>query len=274
MISKKRGTKKMPRISRQLSKTNVYHVVVRGNQRSRIFLDDEDREKYIDIICKINKEKAFFVYAYCLMDNHAHLLINEGRDQITKIMQRIGVSYAYYFNKKYDRVGHLFQDRFRSQAIESEKYLLAALRYIHNNPVKAHMVESPAQFPWSSYNAYIDKQNYHVVDRETVLFMFSNDEEQAVRIFVEFSNKLEDDEFLDIHEEPGTNKIILNETDARLYIAEFMTKQNLTGVLIDLMERKELRNELIQNLKACSTLSIREIAEVLGIDRNVVQRVK
>jgi putative transposase len=71
------------------------------------------------------------------MDNHVHILINEGSDEIGRIMKRINISYAYYFNKKYDRIGHLFQDRFKSEGIESDVYLLSAVRYIHNNPVKA-----------------------------------------------------------------------------------------------------------------------------------------
>ena len=104
----------MPRVSRKLSRSKVYHVMVRGNERKKIFIDDEDRERFISTIREKNKERKFLVYAFCLMDNHIHLLINEGQDQITKIMQRIGVSYAYYFNKKYKRTGHLFQDRFKS----------------------------------------------------------------------------------------------------------------------------------------------------------------
>jgi len=265
----------MPRISRQLSESKVYHVMIRGNERKNIFLNDQDRERFIDTLRVKNKEKAFLVYAYCLMDNHVHLLINEGRDQITKIMQRICVSYAYYFNKKYNRTGHLFQDRFKSEAIENERYLLAALRYIHNNPVKANIVGSPAQFRWSSYNSYVNRHNtnYGVVERDAVLAMFSNDEEQAVKFFIEYSNELESDEFIDLQDEAGVNKKILNETDARVFIAEFVNKYVQPGDGYDSM-KKDIRNELIRGLKENSTLSIREIAKILGIDRNTVQRAK
>lgn len=104
------------------------------------------------------------------MDNHAHLLVNEGEDEISRIIKRIGTSYVYYFNKKYGRVGHLFQDRFKSEAIEDDSYLLAVVRYIHNNPVKAGIVKNASSYRWSSFNAYIEEgipQNF--IDRDLVL---------------------------------------------------------------------------------------------------------
>jgi REP element-mobilizing transposase RayT len=85
------------------------------------------------------------------MDNHVHLLINEGDDEIGKIMKRINISYSYYFNKKYGRIGHLFQDRFKSEGIDSDAYLLSVVRYIHNNPVKAGLVKNIEEYKWSSY---------------------------------------------------------------------------------------------------------------------------
>ena len=266
----------MPRISRQFSKSKIYHVMIRGNERKKIFLDDEDREKFVDIIRGKKRERAFLVYAFCLMDNHVHLLINEGQDQINKIMQRIGISYAYYFNKKYKRIGHLFQDRFKSEAIENERYLFAALRYIHNNPVRANMVENPAQFRWSSYNAYVNKHNtnYGVIDRNEVLAMLSNDEKQAVKLFINYSNELENDNFIDIQDDARIEKKILNEAEARLFIVKFINRHVNLGGGNDLTDKKEIRNELIRELKANSDLSIREIARILGIDRNIVQRIK
>jgi putative transposase len=85
------------------------------------------------------------------MDNHVHLLTNQGEDSISRIMKRIGTSYAHYFNKKYNRIGHLFQDRFKSETVENDSYLLAVTRYIHNNPVKVGIVDCAFQFQWSSY---------------------------------------------------------------------------------------------------------------------------
>ena len=110
----------MPRQVRQISKSQIYHVITRGNERRNIFLDDEDKKRFMDILCEKKRDKEYVLYAFCLMDNHVHLIIREGTDTISRIMKRINTGYAYYFNKKYKRVGHVFQDRFKSEAIESE----------------------------------------------------------------------------------------------------------------------------------------------------------
>ncbi len=103
----------MPRVGRELSKNGIYHVMLRRNEGREIFMDDEDRKRFIDTLYEKSKENEFLVLAYCLMDNHLHLLVREGDDLINRAMKRIGVSYVYYFNKKYRRSGHLFQDRFK-----------------------------------------------------------------------------------------------------------------------------------------------------------------
>lgn len=145
----------MPRRARRLSDTKVYHVMLRGNERRNIFLDDEDRERFIDTLRYKQEEKTFSYFAYCLMSNHVHLIVDEGEEVISKIMQRINGSYAYYFNKKYQRSGHLFQDRFKSEVIEKDRYLLAAIRYVHNNPIKAGMIKNIEEYRWSSYREII-----------------------------------------------------------------------------------------------------------------------
>ena len=145
----------MPRKPRLLSDTGIYHVMVRGINKRAIFKTSGEKEKYLDTIGRMNEEGEFSLYGYCIMDNHAHLLIKEEADSIDLSMKRIGVSYAYYYNNKYDRVGPLFQGRFRSERIETEDYLLSCLRYIHNNPVKAKLAPNPAAYRWSSYNSYI-----------------------------------------------------------------------------------------------------------------------
>lgn len=151
----------MPRQRREISKTSVYHIMMRGNEKKDIFIDEEDKMKFIDILIEKKQDEAYYLYAYCLMNNHVHLIIKEGKDELSRIMKRINISYAHYFNDKYDRVGHIFQDRFRSEAIESEAYLLSAIRYIHMNPVKANVVKETSQYSWSSYNLYIDQSNNH-----------------------------------------------------------------------------------------------------------------
>jgi putative transposase len=126
----------MSRNQRRLSKTGIYHVMLRGNEKKNVFIDDEDKIKIIEVIENKKREKNFYLYAYCVMDNHIHLVIKEGAESISGIIKRIFVSYAMYFNKKYKRVGHVFQDRFKSEVVESDSYLLGLIKYVHKNPEK------------------------------------------------------------------------------------------------------------------------------------------
>jgi REP element-mobilizing transposase RayT len=260
----------MPRQMRILSKSKVYHIMLRGNEKKDIFLDDEDREKFLSTIRDKNKENKWLIYAYCLMDNHVHLLINEGLDTIASIMKKINTSYAYYFNNKYKRVGHLLQDRFRSENIEDDSYLLAAVRYIHNNPVKAGIVKDASQYKWSSFNSYLKKSyDWAGIYRNTILEMLSEDEAKAVRLFVEFSSQTSDDVFDDYKDESQA------EIDAENAIGFVGSYLNKTGQSREsLKDRKNIiiRNELIKELKTKSNLSVRQIASLLGLNKGMIQR--
>ncbi len=130
----------MPRQQRNKSKSGYYHIMIRGNERKNIFLDEQDKSRFVEILNDKKKSVSFYLQAFCLMDNHVHLMISEGVDDIARVMKRITVSYVYYFNKKYKRIGHLFQDRFRSEVVEDDNYVLSLARYIHQNPVKAGIV--------------------------------------------------------------------------------------------------------------------------------------
>lgn len=262
----------MPRRGRELSESKIYHIMIRGNERKNIFLDNEDREKFISTLYNKNNEKKWNLYAFCLMDNHVHLLIHEGEENISSIMKRISTSYVYYFNKKYTRVGHLLQDRFRSEAIKNDMYLLAAVRYIHNNPVKAGIVKEPAQYVWSSYNLYMDKggANSPGIERNSILEMFSMDEDEAIRSFIEYSAQTIDDSFID-DEEVETE---INEKNMVIYVKSFLLKNGQTIESLKCRENVMIRNSLILDLKKKSDLSIRQIASLLGINKEIVHRVK
>ena len=141
----------MPRQARIFSDTGVYHIMMRGNDKGRIFLDDDDRRRFIFKLFEKASEENTDIYAYCLMSNHIHLLLYDKDCNIARLMKRINVSFAYHFNKKYKRVGHLFQDRYKSVTVGNDAYLLTALRYIHQNPQKAGL---PA-LVWTSYGSLI-----------------------------------------------------------------------------------------------------------------------
>ena len=115
------------------------------------------------------------------MNNHARLLLQEREEDIANIMKRINISYVFYFNKKYKKTGHLFQDRYRSEKIEDDSYLLMATRYIHKNPIKAGIVKKAEKYKWSSYKGYIEKDPVlaKAIDKELVLGIFSEDKNEA-----------------------------------------------------------------------------------------------
>ncbi|WP_371363280.1 hypothetical protein SRRS_42120 [Sporomusa rhizae] len=266
----------MPRESRKRSESKIYHVMIRGNERRQIFLDDDDKIRFIDILKEKKQNQNYSIYAYCLMANHVHLLINEGDETISQIMKKINISYAYYFNKKYGRVGHLFQDRFKSEAIEDDGYLLSAVRYIHNNPVKANVVKKAEAYKWSSYGFYVGKCHYakDIIDEEVILGMFSCDREKALELFKTFSRQENQDTFIEYKEDEKLNKTIQNEQEAKEYITEQLRKHNVSLEEIKNASNIQIRNELIMKLKVKTSLSVRQIAEILGVGRNIIQRMQ
>lgn len=266
----------MPRESRKRSESKIYHVMIRGNERKQIFLDDDDKIRFIDILKEKKQNQNYSIYGYCLMDNHVHLLINEGDETISQVMKKINISYAYYFNKKYGRVGHLFQDRFKSEAIEDDEYLLSAVRYIHNNPVKANIVIQAEEYKWSSYGLYVGKYHYtkDIIDEEFILGMFSCIREKALELFKAFSQQENQDSFIEYKEDEKLNKAIQNEQEAKEYIAGQLRKHNVSLEEIKNASNIQIRNEIILKLKTKSSLSVRQIAEMLGIGRNIIQRLQ
>src|SRR5690606_6920396 len=134
------------------------HIMVRGNAKQDIFIDDQDKRKFVKTILQKRNEGLFKIYAFCIMNNHAHLVVKELKESISKFMKRITTSYAFYFNAKYERIGHVFQDRFRSEIIKNDSYLLSVIRYVHNNPEKAN-ISYKEDYTWSSYREYISFVN-------------------------------------------------------------------------------------------------------------------
>lgn len=140
----------MPRHPRRLSESGIYHVMLRGVNRDAIFLDDEDCARFLHSLGQAKDASGCSVLAYCLMSNHAHLVLRTGDEPIGAVVKRLGVRYAGWFNRKYGRVGHLFQDRFKSLPVEDDAYFVTLLRYVWNNPVDAGLVDLPEEYLWSS----------------------------------------------------------------------------------------------------------------------------
>ncbi len=153
----------MPRRKREKSGTGIYHIMMRGINKQNIFDDDEDFIFFIKVLHSLvnrrdEKENIlpplFTMYAYCLMSNHVHLLIREREEDIGQVIKRMGVAYVKYFNTKYERTGHLFQDRFLSEPVNTIEYFMTLMRYIHQNPVKAGITKEVRDYQWSSWGEY------------------------------------------------------------------------------------------------------------------------
>lgn len=147
----------MPRRAREVSRTGYYHVIMRGNNKKYIFEGEEDKNYFMKNLMQMTD--CLSLAAWCLMDNHVHLILKSNLDELSAAIKKVNVKFAMMYHSKHGTVGHVFQDRFKSQTIESDKNLLSAIRYVHNNPVKAKIVSRPEDYKWSSYNHYLSQKN-------------------------------------------------------------------------------------------------------------------
>jgi len=257
----------LPRQARRLSGTGVYHIMLRGNEKKDIFIDPEDKGKVIQLLHAKKIKAEYLIYAYCIMSNHMHLVVKEGNESISEAIKKVATAYAYYFNKKYRRVGHVFQDRFKSECIEDERYLLAAIRYVHQNPVKAGLCKAE-NYKWSSYKVYVKGANRYGALPETgeILSFFSNERQQAIAHFKEFIGQVEEREFLDIEDEQ------MDEENLHQFINRYLVEKGVKFDELSRVENKRIRNELIVEIVSQSNLSLRRISELTGFNRETVRR--
>jgi len=153
----------MPRGPRITQVNGCYHIITRGNQKQLVFMDKLDYEKYLTLLIKYKKRYKFKLYCFCLMPNHVHLII-EVKDPsiLKKFMHGLNLSYTIYFNLRHEKVGHLWQDRFKSKIIEKDAYLLECINYIETNPLRSSLVSEPTMYPWNSLN--FKRLNNDIVD--------------------------------------------------------------------------------------------------------------
>lgn len=163
----------------------MYHITNRGNRRAALFYDNNDHIAYLELLEEARIYHPFHLHAYCLMTNHIHLQLETISDHPKHIMKMLNSRYALYFNKRHRLVGHVFQGRYGAELIESKSYQLEVSRYIHLNPVVANMVETPEQYPWSSYEAYIRNVENQYATTDKILSYFPEPQKENYRLFVE-----------------------------------------------------------------------------------------
>lgn len=164
----------------------LYHVMCRGNQGQSIFKDDQDRQRYVDLLRESQRRFGYRLYAYVLMANHVHHLTEIGQTPLSKVMQNILFRYTRYWNARYRKVGHLFQGRYKAILCERDSYLLELIRYLHLNPVRSKIVRDPGQYRWSSHRAYLEGDGKGWIAVEEVLPQWGRSPAQAVAAYRRF----------------------------------------------------------------------------------------
>ena len=158
----------------------LYHVMSRGNQGQAIFREDQDRERYLGFLKEGQKRFGYRLYAYVLMGNHVHHLIEIGQTPLSKVMQNILFRYTRYWNRRYKKTGHLFQGRYKSILCDKEGYLLGLIRYLHLNPVRSKVVDDPGNYAWSSHGAYLKGEAKSWIAVDEVLLHWGKGRAQAI----------------------------------------------------------------------------------------------
>ncbi|MDO5435520.1 MAG: transposase [Clostridia bacterium] len=250
----------MSRKARIKSIGGIYHVMLRGINRQQIFYDKEDYDHFAKVLQQVRQVSGMKLHAYCMMGNHIHLLVQETEEPIETIFKRIGSAFVYWYNLKYERVGHLFQDRYRSEPVDSDTYYLTVLRYILQNPVKAGICARPEDYPYSSAKDYLTGHT-GITDTD---FAISLAPQEELRTYLATDN---DDVCLDLPE-----KTIRRMTDTeacRQIRAEFGTMQPSPGKA---KERAQF-NASIQRLLAAG-ISIRQLSRLSGLSKKVIESSK
>ncbi|GMA98948.1 transposase [Pelosinus sp. IPA-1] len=252
----------MSRQARQKSQSGIYHIILRGINKQILFEEEEDREKFLECLRFYKESSNYIIYGYCLMDNHIHLLIKEGKESIGNTMKRIGVSYVSWYNRKYGRSGHLFQDRFKSEVVEDNEYLLTVLRYIHQNPLKSGNIKQLEKYKWSSYEEYLGQPK--TVDTDLILKIFASKKEQAMIYFKNFMNEQNDDTCIDSIE---TKR--MTDQEIKELIKKYASVNSPSELRnMDIMAR----NQVIRKIKEVEGVSTRQIARLIGISQSIVSK--
>lgn len=244
-------------MARQARQSGEYlHVIIRGIGKQILFEDEKDHLYFLSLLQRFKAECGIIILAYCMMENHVHILIRDVDGKTPLFMKKTGVSYAGYYNKRYDRVGHLFQDRYKSETITDDGNLMAVFRYILNNPRKAGIC-SPFDYAWSSIHEY-GKSN-GISDSSLIKSMLGPEENLA-----EFLKT--DDKTGFMEDEPAKrDDAWAMETMRRILKAS-------SGTVLQNMS-KEDRNEMLAKLKHAG-LSVRQIERLTGINRGIIQKAK
>lgn len=259
----------------------LYHVTTRGNRQSSIFLDDNDRYAWTEILGKVCARCNFHVHAYCQMGNHYHLMIETAEGNLSQGMRQLNSRYTQNFNRRHDLVGHVLQGRYKAILVQKETYLLELARYVVLNPVRAGMVASPRDWKWSSYRATVGDANGHDwLTTAALLAHFGDCRDAALQCYRKF---IHDGIGLTSPLESVRYRLFLGDADfiAR-HAGSFPRQQQATvarmqrrAAVLSLLEYQEnfpLRDEAIARAYRSTAFSMTEIGAHFGVKPSTVSR--
>lgn len=251
----------MPRKPRIISSTGIYHIILRSINQRILFEEDADYQKFLFILSDCSVKHDIDIYAYCLMDNHIHLLLHSLPNNLASFFQSIGSRFVRWYNNKYLRSGHLFQDRYHSVAIYNKESYLNVLKYIHNNPVKANMCRFPSEYRWSSYNAFYGQKNPLI--NVSFSYDIAGSKDSLLQYFS--ADATVDDTNLSY---PPTKHFFTDEM--ALIVFHKITGLNNTSEIVNL--NKASRNNYIKMLHQHG-LTTNQIARIMDVSTSTVKRI-
>lgn len=261
----------MPREARRKSLSNVYHCMLRGINQQDIFFEDKDYLVFQNIIKKTKKVYLYQLYSYVLMPNHIHLEIKDENQKLSQIIHSIATSYAIYFNKKYERKGHLFENRFQSKNVESVYYILNLVRYIHQNPLKAGICKME-RYQWSSYFDYFNntrtREEEEIVDTKEVFNMFLSSKQESKERFLEFNQQIfKFQKSIELLEFEMKNK--LTDEEVIYFLKKELSIHNIQGIQ---KYEKDTRDEIIRKIKQMKGTTQKQISRILGLNAKIIRK--
>ena len=242
------------RVKRVFLDNGFMHLITRGNGKQILFEDDQDRNYYLKLLRRYSAETGVVVCAYCLMENHVHLLVHYQQKNVSKFMQKIGISFTRYYNMKYDHCGHLFQGRYKSENVNDETYFLVVNRYILQNPLKAG-ISTVEAYPWSSFDIYARRNAF--VDSSLFLDLLG-----GYDAYLKYVCSPMDEICMEYEIEKTSD------TSAYRRISEMLDVKSGS----ELMKFDKIqRDNALKRLKD-EGMTIRQISRLTGIGRNIVQK--
>jgi REP element-mobilizing transposase RayT len=250
----------MPRKTR-IEEPGFHHIYNRGVERRVVFDDKEDKEQFLEIVCEVSNHYGFTVHTYCLMDNHYHLLLENQRENLSHGMRQINATYAQYYNKKYQRVGHLWQDRYKSWYVYDEHYLFTLFKYIEYNPITAKITQKVGSYPYTLLADMLQNRVRTCMEQSFVFTWYSETQELINALGVEL-HEIDYEEIIRFQKNATAYKNNPKQTESKRELKNYFKEE---------MERKARDEQIVKANQDGFMQS--EIADYLGLSISGISRI-